>query len=109
MRVYVKSVGTNITMVDIDSGDKFSVSAASVAKLFGVEFKEGEVWDINASKLGRHRRDLPQVADRYRRRREVEMEQALLQVIALAASVIALTLGLARMMIKSNEQHHAPV
>jgi aminoglycoside N3'-acetyltransferase len=51
MRVYVKSVGTNITMVDIDSGDKFSVAAASVAKLFGVEFKEGEVWDINASKL----------------------------------------------------------
>ncbi len=32
------------------------------------------------------------------------MEQALLQVIALAASVITLTLGLARMMIKSNEQ-----
>lgn len=31
------------------------------------------------------------------------MEQALLQIIGLAASVIALTLGLARMMIKSNE------
>lgn len=32
------------------------------------------------------------------------MEQALLQIIGLAASVIALTLGLARMMLKSNER-----
>ncbi len=51
MRVYVKAVGTNIVLVNIDTGEKFSVAAGAIAKLFGVEFKEGEVWEIRASKL----------------------------------------------------------
>ena len=51
MRAYVKSVGTNITFVDIDTGDKFTVSANSLQKLFGVVPQEGEVWDYRAARL----------------------------------------------------------
>jgi len=51
MRAYVNSVGTNVVMVDIDSGEKFTVSANSLQKLFGVVPQEGEVWDYRASRL----------------------------------------------------------
>ena len=51
MRAYVNSVGTNVTLVDIDTGDKFTVSANSLQKLFGVVPQEGEVWDYRASRL----------------------------------------------------------
>ena len=51
MRVYVKSVGTNVVMVDIDSGEKFTVSANSLQKLFGVVPQEGEVWDYRGARL----------------------------------------------------------
>jgi len=51
MRVYVKSVGTNITLVDIDSGDKFSVPATALQKLFGELPAQGEVWEYRASRL----------------------------------------------------------
>jgi hypothetical protein len=51
MRAYVKSVGTNVVMVDIDTGEKFTVSANSLQKLFGVVPQEGEVWDYRAARL----------------------------------------------------------
>ena len=51
MRAYVKSVGTNVTLVDIDTGEKFTVSANALQKLFGVVPQEGEVWDYRASRL----------------------------------------------------------
>jgi hypothetical protein len=51
MRVYVKSVGTNVEMVDIDTGEKFTVSANSLQKLFGVVPQEGEVWDYRGARL----------------------------------------------------------
>jgi len=51
MKAYVKSVGTNVVMVDIDTGEKFTVSANSLQKLFGVVPQEGEVWDYRASRL----------------------------------------------------------
>lgn len=51
MRAYVKTVGTSYTLVDIDSGEKVVVSAAAIAKLFGVDLKEGDVWDFRAGKL----------------------------------------------------------
>jgi hypothetical protein len=51
MRAYVKSVGTNVTLVDIDTGEKFTVSANSLQKLFGVVPQEGEVWDYRAARL----------------------------------------------------------
>ncbi len=31
MRVYVKAVGTNIVLVNIDTGEKFSVAAGAIA------------------------------------------------------------------------------
>jgi hypothetical protein len=40
-----------VTLVDIDTGDKFTVSANSLQKLFGVVPQEGEVWDYRASRL----------------------------------------------------------
>jgi hypothetical protein len=51
MRAYVKSVSTNITFVDIDSGEKFTVSATALEKLFGVVPVQGEVWDYRAVRL----------------------------------------------------------
>ncbi len=51
MRAYVRSVGTNITLVNIDTGEKFNVSPGAIQKLFGEELKEGDVWDFRASKL----------------------------------------------------------
>jgi len=51
MRAYVNSVGTNVTLVDIDTGEKFTVSANSLQKLFGVVPQEGEVWDYRAARL----------------------------------------------------------
>jgi hypothetical protein len=51
MRVYVKTVGTNVVMVDIDTGEKFTVSANSLQKLFGVVPQEGEVWDYRGARL----------------------------------------------------------
>ena len=51
MRAYVKSVGTNVVMVDIDTGEKFTVSANSLQKLFGVVPQEGEVWDYRGARL----------------------------------------------------------
>lgn len=52
MRAYVKSVGTSVTLVDIDSGERSAVNAAAIQKLVGVELKEGEVWEFNAARLG---------------------------------------------------------
>ena len=51
MRAYVKAVGSNVTLVDIDTGEKFTVSANALQKLFGVVPQEGEVWDYRASRL----------------------------------------------------------
>ena len=51
MRFYVKSVGTNIALVDIDTGDKFSVPAGAFQKLFGVVPAQDEVWEFRASRL----------------------------------------------------------
>ncbi|MCL6473727.1 MAG: hypothetical protein K6U75_01540 [Firmicutes bacterium] len=51
MRAYVKAVGTNVTLVDIDAGEKVTVSASSLQKLFGVVPQEGEVWDYRAARL----------------------------------------------------------
>ena len=51
MRAYVNSVGTNVTLVDIDTGEKFTVSANSLQKLFGVVPQEGEVWDYRGARL----------------------------------------------------------
>ena len=51
MRAYVKSVGTSVTLVDIDTGEKFTVSATSLQKLFGVVPQEGEVWDYRGARL----------------------------------------------------------
>ena len=48
MRVYVKSIGeTNMTLVDIDPGVKFSVPVSTWQKLFGnVKVSEGDVLEI---------------------------------------------------------------
>jgi len=51
MRAYVKSVGTSVTLVDIDTGEKFTVSANSLQKLFGVVPQEGDVWDYRGARL----------------------------------------------------------
>jgi hypothetical protein len=51
MRAYVKAVGTSVTLVDIDSGDKFSVTATALQKLFGTVPQEGEVWEFRAARL----------------------------------------------------------
>ena len=51
MRAYVNSVGTNVALVDIDSGEMFTVSANSLQKLFGVVPQEGEVWDYRGARL----------------------------------------------------------
>ncbi|GIV18840.1 MAG: hypothetical protein KatS3mg023_0591 [Armatimonadota bacterium] len=51
MRAYVKAVGTNITLVNIDTGEKFNVSPTAIQKLFGEELKEGEVWEFRCSRL----------------------------------------------------------
>ena len=51
MRAYVKSVGTNVTLVDIDTGEKFTVSANALQKLFGVAPQEGDVWDYRGARL----------------------------------------------------------
>lgn len=51
MRAYVKSVGQNITLVNIDTGERFTVSANALNKLFGEEVKEGDVWDFRSMRL----------------------------------------------------------
>ena len=53
MRAYVKAagMGANVTLVDIDSGDKFSVPAGALQKLFGLVPEQGEVWEFRASRL----------------------------------------------------------
>ncbi|GBC94263.1 hypothetical protein HRbin16_00044 [bacterium HR16] len=51
MRAYVKTAGTNIVFVDIDTGERVSVSATAIQKLFGVAVQEGDVWDFRAVKL----------------------------------------------------------
>lgn len=61
MVCYVKSVGANVTLVDLDGGVKFTVSPAVLQKLFGVEMKEGEVWDISIQR----REDLEQAFSRW--------------------------------------------
>ncbi|MER3473684.1 MAG: hypothetical protein C4335_06540 [Armatimonadota bacterium] len=50
MRVYVKAVGTNLTLVDVDNGVKFNVNPSAIEKLFGVKMNEGEMWDITATR-----------------------------------------------------------
>jgi len=37
--------------VNIDTGDKFAVSATAIEKLFGELPAQGEVWDYRASRL----------------------------------------------------------
>jgi hypothetical protein len=48
MRVYVKSIGeTNMTLVDIDAGVKFTVPVNAWQKLFGdSKVSEGDVLEI---------------------------------------------------------------
>lgn len=50
MVFYVKSVGVNVTLVDIVGGVRFTVSPAVLQKMFGVEMKEGEVWEVSISR-----------------------------------------------------------
>lgn len=50
MTVYVKTVGANVTLVDIEGETKFSVASGALQKLFGVEMQEGEVWEISIHK-----------------------------------------------------------
>lgn len=51
MRAFVKAVGTNITLVNIDTGEKFNINPTAIQKLFGEELKEGEVWEFRCSRL----------------------------------------------------------
>ena len=66
MRVYVKNVTeTQVTYVDIDTGERFTVSASAVGKLFGEVPKIGDVWRYEASKQD-------EVAEYFRRWQLVE-------------------------------------
>ena len=60
MRAYVKNVATNITLVNIDTGEKFTVAPAAIQKLFGEDLKEGDVWEFRAQKLD-------EIAENFRR------------------------------------------
>ena len=51
MRAYVKSVGTNVTLVDIDTGEKATVPTTVLQKLFGVVPQQDEVWEFRAARL----------------------------------------------------------
>lgn len=61
MRVYVKMVGTTITLVDVDNGVKFNVPSLAIEKLFGVQMKEGQVWEITITR----REDIEQTFSRW--------------------------------------------
>lgn len=61
MQFYVKAVGTNITLVEIEAGAKFQISPTAVTKLLGVEMREGEVWEITV----RRREDVEQAFGRW--------------------------------------------
>lgn len=61
MQFYVKAVGANITLVEMEAGAKFQVPPTAVLKLLGVEMKEGEVWEISV----RRREDLEQAFGRW--------------------------------------------
>lgn len=56
MTLYVKAVGTTITLVDVDDGVKFNVAPQAVQKLLGVDVKEGQVLEVSV----RRREDLEQ-------------------------------------------------
>jgi hypothetical protein len=63
MRAYVKSVTVRTcVLVDIDTGEKFTVSANSLQKLFGVVPQEGEVLGLSSGAAGRHCRSIQEVA-----------------------------------------------
>lgn len=51
MRAYVKAVGANITLVNIDTGEKFTISPTAIKNLFGEELKQGDVWDFRSMRL----------------------------------------------------------
>ncbi|MCS6830837.1 MAG: hypothetical protein RMM08_04765 [Armatimonadota bacterium] len=65
MRAYIRNVGTNVTMVDIDTGERLAVSASALQKLFGELPKEGDVWDYRANRLD-------EIADTFRKWQLVE-------------------------------------
>ncbi|MCS7310615.1 MAG: hypothetical protein NZ741_10375 [Armatimonadetes bacterium] len=52
MRVYVRSVGTNnVTLVDIDSGERFTLSLALFERLFRSKPAEGDVFQLRVDRL----------------------------------------------------------
>jgi len=51
MRAYVRAIGTSVTLVDIDTGDKFAVPATALQKLFGGVPQQDEVWEFRATRL----------------------------------------------------------
>ena len=63
MRVYVKSIGeTNMTLVDIEAGVKFTVAVSTWQKLFGnVKVSEGDVLEIRLER----RDDLAEIFRRW--------------------------------------------
>lgn len=64
MRVYVKSVGSNITLVDIDSGERFTVALATFERLFRTKPEEDMVFQVQVSRL-------EDVAEMFRKWQEV--------------------------------------
>ncbi len=64
MRVYVKSVAEDVVLVDIDSGERFTVAPATFERLFRVMPEEGMVFQVQVSRL-------EDVAEMFRRWQEV--------------------------------------
>lgn len=65
MRVYVKSVGTsNVTLVDIDTGEGITLPLTTFEKLFRAKPAEGDVHLVQVQRLD-------DVAEMFRRWQEV--------------------------------------
>lgn len=67
MRLYVKQVGTNIVFIDVEGKQRFSVGAAAVQKLLGIDVAEGQVWDVRVDR----REDLERAYDDYAKMQEL--------------------------------------
>lgn len=51
MRFYVRSkTETQVTLVNVETGEKFNVSDNTLSRLFGVEFEVGDVWDVHCAR-----------------------------------------------------------
>ncbi len=52
MRAYIKSVTeTNVTLVDIEAGQRVTVPVTALQKLFGKTPEADEVWEFEARRL----------------------------------------------------------